>query len=241
MLIWLTEEPKTLKTLNELYTENLTSKTPLLTDFTADWWNEYITNYDMYDAMFNRMFKSWIYFNQEFDDVVSEVLADFKSAVKAHLAINSKKYSELYRIQVIDDDTYSIINNYNLTETMAKKTSDNTDDTLGARTDTTDLTKGAEEYTVGNQKAPYDSETYYNDNKSTYNMGSRSDSNVFDKGQQINNQKKSGTEDYKLERAGNIGVKTITEMLKEHTEFWTNQEFYKYIFAQIANELLYIE
>lgn len=241
MLIWLMEEPKTLKTMNDLYKENVSSKTPLLTDFNADWWAEYIANYDMYDAMFNRTFKSFVYFNQEFDDVVSEVLADFKSAVKAHLLVNSKKYGELYRIQVITDDKYSITDNYNLTEKMAKTTSDNTNDTIGARTDTTDFTKGTETYSVGNQKAPYDSENYYNDNKSTYDMGSRSDNNTFDKGEQSNTQKKEGTENYTLEKAGNIGVKTITEMLKEHTEFWTNQEFYKYIFAQIANDLLYIE
>lgn len=239
-MLFLINEPKTLKTVNDLYIANKDSNTPLLTDYSAEWWKEYVDNYAIYDAQFNRMFKHMYYFNQDYDDIVSEVLADFKSAVKGHLLLNSKKYAELYRVQTIDDDIYSIVDNYSLTETMDKDTTGSDNEQLGSRSDSSTTNKGTEEYSISNQKAPYDEENYYNDNKSTYNMGAREDTDSFEKGEQTNTKQSTGTEDYTLKRVGNIGVKTVTEMLNEHTKFWLNQEFLPYIFTQIYKDLLLV-
>ena len=48
----------------------------------------------------------------------------------------------------------------------------------------------------------------------------------------------SGTETTEYKRHGNIGVTTVSEMLRQHKEFWTSWEFYEYIFKAIAKDLL---
>lgn len=217
-----------------------TDSVPFLSDYSADFWQDYVNNYKIYDAQFNRLYKGFVYYNQDYGDDVADVLSDFKEYVKAHLMLNSKKYSELYRVQVLDDDMYSIVDNYNITETMDKSTTDKGTDTYGERTDENSVTKGEATDTFNTQSAPYDSENFYNDTQRTDVSGSRTDNSTITKGSQSDNHSNDGTEQYTLKRNGNIGVRTITAMLQEHTDFWSKQEFYTYIFSQICADILLV-
>ena len=159
---------------------------------------------------------------------------------------------------------YSIIDNYHIREVMDKETTDNDvmdkdttssgSDTFGQRSDSTSYgaqsnsdTIGAQSNTQTNTVAPYNTSTYQNDTQVEESLGARSDSHNlgahtdgFTKGAQSDSHSGSGTEDYTLHRYGNIGVMTVTDMLKKHEDFWTVWEFYERIFRDIARELLMI-
>lgn len=122
-------------TVAEMYKRTKTLSTPLLSNYSGDFWASYISNYTQYDRVFNRMYKSFDYFLQEDDASVEDVTTEFIDEVKALLLANSKKYSELYRIYVIRSD-YSILDNYDLNETYSKTGSNTSTNQQGARTDT---------------------------------------------------------------------------------------------------------
>ena len=104
--------------IGDVYKKNRADNTMMLSNFAgdqdADFWAEYRTNYARYDSVFNRMFNSFFYFMQLEDDSVDEVSDQFRTEVYNHLLMNKKKYEELYRVQVIPDDDYSLINNYDI-------------------------------------------------------------------------------------------------------------------------------
>ena len=107
--------------VNDLYLLSSSKNTPLLSNYSSVFWNDYVNNYTEYDALFRRMFYSFIYFMQ-FDDNPDTVLSNFIDDVKRHLMVNDKKYSELYRVNVISDENYSITDNYKITENMDRVT-----------------------------------------------------------------------------------------------------------------------
>ena len=250
----------------EVYKFNRAANTMMLSNFAtgddADFWAEYRTNYDKYDAVFNRMFNSFWYFMQLDDDTVDEVANQFRADVYNHLLMNKKKYQELFRVQVIPDADYSLTNNYDMTETMDRDSTDNQDNTYGSRQDSGSFTKGSrqdsgtntygEQTVTGTHKvSPYDSSDFNNDNQDVTVNGQRQDSNSFTegqqldsssntKGQQIDDLNRTMTEDYTLHKVGNIGVQTVTDMLKKHIDLWSVWEFYEYIFKEICKDLLLI-
>lgn len=287
---------------------------PMLSEFNAPFWNEYTSNYTRYDRLFRRMFLSYRYFMQtpvdRFDDLteaqIEETTLNFEYDVYNHLMANAKRYTELFRINVVDDLSYSIMDNYNITETMAKETSktgsdvygsrtDNTSDSIGAksdtvseqfgqrsdsttqnigsRTDTNETVSGEQNNTGTNTIAGFNSDGFENDTEMVDNIGERTDtsetvvgaqsnstnstigsqsntkttqqgaqsnSRQFTKGAQTDTSTGSGTEEYTLTRKGNIGVKTATEVMNEHKDFWSIWEFYTFIFKEICAELLLV-
>ena len=128
-------------TVNDMYKESSSKDAMLLSSYTSDFWSDYRTNYKHYDKLFRRMFKSFKYFLQEDDETISDITTNFTDDVYNHLLINNKRYSELFRIHVIDDNNYSLTDNYNITETMNKDSSNNSTNTYGERTDTTNETE----------------------------------------------------------------------------------------------------
>ena len=86
-------------------------------------------------------------------------------------------------------------------------------------------------YTHGSRS---DSET------NSYTHGSHTDSlsNSRTEGQRTDTSTGSGTEDVERTRSGNIGVRTVDEMLNIHKDVWVDFSFYEMIFAEIARELL---
>lgn len=225
-----------LKTVKDMYKYSSENTTQLLSDYSADFWSDYITNYQVYDKLFCRLYRSWFYFLQEHDQTIAEITTDFTEDVYAHLMLNEKKYSELYRIQVIDDDKYSLLDNYDMTESMDRDTTSNNTNTYGSRTDGDTI--GAQTNTQTRKVAPFDSSTFNNESEVTEGMGARTDSHT--KGQQLDTLNNTGSEDYTLHRYGNIGVATATDMMDKARKFWTPWQFYEMIFRDIARELLMI-
>ena len=251
--------------VSDIYKQNRADSTKMLSDFTiaeqdVDFWAEYRTNYERYDSVFNRMFNSFFPFMQSDDDTVAALTASFRDDVYNHLLINAKKYDELYRVQVIPNEDYSLINNYDMQEIMDKDVTDNQDNEYGQRVDSGSFTKGSRTdsgtQTKGQQidhntesVAPYDSVTFSPDKYIEMLSGSRLDLTGFTEGQQIDSSSntkgqqkddldRTYTEDYTLHRVGNIGVQTVSDMLQKHIKLWSIWEFYEYIFKEISKDLL---
>lgn len=140
----------------------------MLSEYTADFWAEYKTNYKVYDRAFKRLFSSFYPFDEDSRDIET-VVENFQDSVYAHLLLNDKKYSELYRINVLDDSTYSMLDNYNVTETMQRTTTDSGSIVQGQRVDNSTVNTGAHtdsnSYTYGSTRtktlngvSPYDEE-----------------------------------------------------------------------------------
>lgn len=225
-----------IQTVKDMYKYSSENTQKLLSDFNADFWAAYKTNYATYDKLFCRLYRSWFYFLQEHDETIAQITTNFTADVYAHLLLNEKKYSELYRINVIDDTKYSLLDNYDMTESMDRDTTSNNTNTYGARTDGD--TVGAQSNTQTNTVAPFDSAVFNNDREISESLGARSDSHS--KGQQEDTLNNTGTEDYTLHRYGNIGVATATDMMDKARKFWTPWQFYETIFRDIARELLMI-
>ena len=125
-------------TVNDMYKDARSSNAPLLSNYEATFWSEYVSDFSNYDRVFNRLYKSFEYFLQEEDDSVSECRSNFTEDVKCLLIANSKKYSELYRTYKIDDSIYSLTDNYDVTETYSGNKLTNIESRLGSRTDNTE-------------------------------------------------------------------------------------------------------
>ena len=279
----------TRKTVNDMYQYSKAEGSMLLSSFGAEnegflFWDEYREKHRRYDKLFNRMFNSFKYFMQNEEQTIAEITEDFTDEVYNHLMINAKKYEELYRVNVINDSDYSILDNYNITETMDKETGREGSTTYGEREDVTTKSYGLAEHehetvygqnttnynsTKGSQTdshvddiAGFNSDTYAKDSKTSDTYGQRQDTSseinlthtdtttlsdkahedtdTLSKGEQVNSTTDSATEDYTLTRRGNIGVRTITEVIEYHEKFWTTYEFYTLIFKEICAELLLI-
>lgn len=248
----------------------------------AKFWNEiYVPNHELYDRRFVMKYSSFRYFDSvdtlPIDDPTEIVDPDetvdhfnwrrFSGDIGAHLTANMKMYAELYRIHCIDDDKYSLYDNYNIKEIMDRdttsdvgsQTNDGTED-IGQRSDngskTDDGTEdiGQKHDSNSHSVAPYDSDTVHLENSNSLNYGEQHNAshlgstNSYTYGSQHNTNKMeygsrhdSGTEDYTLTKVGNIGVQTVTDMIRKHRDFWTNESFIDYVFEQISKELLLVD
>lgn len=224
------------KTVDDMWKNAKDNNKKLLSDFNAPFWNEYINNSTRYDKLFRRLYKNFRYFMQESDEDVDDITDNFIDDVYTHLMVNRKKYEELYRVYVITDEDYSIVDNYHIIENMDKDTTSNNENTYGSRSDGTII--GQHTDTHENKKSPYNDGGYSDNDMDTDVYGQRSD--TFTKGSQEDTLNNTGTEDYTLTRRGNIGVQTGTEMLDKHTKYWDKYKFYEYIFACICADLLLV-
>lgn len=189
-------------TVNQMYQLTKSKNTPLLSDYDSVFWADYISNFSSYDLAFRRMFFSFGYFLQNENSDVLEVTSDFTSDVRAFLLCNDKKYSELYRTYVINDNDYMLVDNYNITETKNSSItnknvydygakSENEKTTIGSRedasqsttstsdrTDTNNSTVGSQNNTNISTVAPYDEDVFHNRQKDDNNIGSRTDNST---------------------------------------------------------------
>lgn len=227
-------------TVNDMYKYASEHDLMLLSTYQATFWQEYRSNHKRYDKLFRRLYKSYRYFLQECNEDIETVTQNFMEDVYNHLLANDKKYEELYRIYVITDEDYSIIDNYRIKETMDRDTTSNNSNTYGARSDSGSNAYGQQSNHSVGKVAPYDSENFYNQNSLDETIGSRNDTNSFSKGSQSDTLNNTGTEDYTLTRRGNIGVQTGTDMLKKHNDYWNTYKFYTDIFNDICAELLLV-
>ena len=119
-----------------MYMQSLVDDKPLLSSYPGEWWAAYRTDHQHYDRLFKKMFASWYPMDQVKDDEISEVTDEFRADVYAWLLANDKRYSEIYRINVIDDNSYDLLNNYDMTETFSGINSGSEEFNKGQETDT---------------------------------------------------------------------------------------------------------
>lgn len=228
------------KTVNEMFDYARNNNLKLLSDFEANFWQEYLTNHSQYDALFRRMFFSFKYYLQYGDESVETVTNDFINEVKHHLMLNKKKYEELYRVYTLADENYSLTENYDVTETMKKETGSTDNNTYGSRQDTLNYNKGAQSNDTTEQVTTFDSDSFNDDRKYINSDGARVDNSTNTKGEQKDTLINSGTENYTYTKKGNIGVQTVTDMISKHEKFWSGYMFYEKIFEDICAELLIV-
>lgn len=217
------------KTVKQMYDFAREKNIALLSDFPADFWQPYLLDQAEYDAAFKRKFKNFVYFDQEGTEVIDDVVASFILDVRNHLLMNEKRYTELFRIESITNEEYSITENYNTTEEMKKNT------VAGERKDINADNIGERTSENTTQVATYESETFNNSNKNTIKNMPAHDQTDFTKGRQ------EDSENYTFTKHGNIGVQTGSDLLEKHNDFWKYFTFYNMIFTEICAELLLVE
>lgn len=237
-----------MKTVNDLYKMSKPGgddNFPLLTDFTSsqdvDWWSEYKENYEVLDFQFKQQFKTFVFFDQDPDETDEEIMENWGATIYSWLAMNDKRYSELYRIHVIpDDEAYALTNNYDLHETYSGTSTGASSTITGQRTDITYDNIGSQNASNLNKVTGYNSSAENTNDSSDSTTGSREDTHQFTKGQEQDTARSQGTDGHTLRRYGNIGVMTIEDMLQKHDNFWQLFNFYKIVFDDICKNFLLI-
>lgn len=279
--------------IKDIYAYQKNVPAPMLSDYSADFWSQYLLNYPEYDRMFEKKYRSWFPMDQAGD--LDEVAADFAADVKSWLTINDKRYSELYRLQTIpDNEQYSLTDNvyehevveteFGKTVTFNKgeqeikdegstdyalhETTDNRTLNFGLHETETGVTEnlGATEKTTENSTSAFNESEYTAVDKSVVSddaIENGTTTSILDKAHEDTDNRiiqskahkdetantrtdgaredittDSGTDTVTRDRHGNIGVKTVDQMLGEHRDFWVDFSFYEIIFADIARELL---
>lgn len=230
-----------MKTVKELYQVTKLNEEPLLSDYSAEWWTEYVENYADFDAMFAKMFKTFVYYDQDSEETVEDIQEDFTQTVHRWLMMNDKKYAELYRIHVIpDDDSYNLAYNYDRHETYSGNNNVAGSSITGQRTDVTYDNIGSQNSSNLDKVTGWDSGSENTRDSSNSSVGDRQDTHQFTKGQEQDTSRTQGTDAHTSHIFGNIGVTTVDDMLKKHSDFWQVFNFYQIIFNDICKNFLLI-
>lgn len=283
--------------IKDIYNYNKEESKKMLSMFSSseenDFWKPYRDNYEFFDRIFMKKYRSWFPMDQE--GTLAEVSEEFAYDVWAWLQINDKRYSELFRINdITDDEKYSLTDNVyeheiidrdttssgsnikgseTITDTAVNQYGQQSDSeskslSRGQQSDSESISKsfGAATKTIESGTSAANESGYSNTDRTvesdaartdgetnSYTHGSRSDSetnsythgshtddltNTRVDGQRTDTSSGSGTEDVERTRSGNIGVRTVDEMLNIHKDMWVDFSFYEMIFAEIARELL---
>lgn len=237
-----------MKTVNDLYKMSKPGgddNFPLLTDFTSsqdvDWWAEYNENFEIFDFQFKQQFKTFVFFDQDPDDTDEEIMEKWGATIFSWLAMNDKRYSELYRIHVIpDDEAYALTNNYDLHETYSGTSTGASATITGQRTDVTYDNIGDQNSSNLDKVTGWDSGSENTRDSSNSSVGSREDTHQFTKGQETDTARSTGTDGHTMRRYGNIGVQSVQDMLGKQSNFWQLFNFYKIVFDDICKNFLLI-
>lgn len=203
-----------------------------------EFWGLYTTNPDAYDRLFTRLYRNSYYFIQQPKETVASVFTNFNEAVYDLLLLNAKKYAELYRVHSVDDDDYSILDNYDVTETKTGTDTKRIVDAFGNFVIQEQENIGSQENEMVGQVAPYDSEDFANQNSATQTLGQRQDSSMTTRNPHTDNHTYTGSDSYTMNKKGNIGVQTQSEVMDKHANFWKRYDFMKLIFEDINREYL---
>lgn len=205
-----------------------------------DFWQEYVSNYTLLDRVFAQTYKSMHYFMEdEFLDE-DELLDDFMQSVINLIFMNSKKYHELWRIQLLEDAKLSLTENYDMNRSSTRSLTDQGTTSDGQRTDVTDTVIGKQNFkTVNNQGGFNTANENYNSSDVSEN-GSRTDANQFTKGREDVTHNNAVNETITSHDVGNLGVQTGADILKSYHDGISKGifEFYQIVFRDICKELL---
>ena len=245
-----------LVTVQEIYKQAQSKQEPLLSRCSSSFWLPYLSQYEIYDKTFLNMYRTFKY--AYYGESGTDEYTEFAESVKSVLLMYNKKYEELLRMENIDDELYNILDNYDVTETLTRDTKNDSTENIGERNDSTvygtqssDTTQSMPTITTSreNTVSAFDADEYSPREKTTETTDSyaidtqRTDESHTDSttsGAQENKTAGKGHEEYELKRKGNIGVMTQSDVLLKHLELWTPWSYYKMIWQDIADVLLYV-
>lgn len=141
-MIFFNEAMEKTASINALYNYAKSENITLFPTEDYNFWEAYELNYAKFDRFFYqkyRAFKVMLIYNRGAS--VAHMLEDWKSIIDAHFFLNAKRYNELYRVQVLADNAYDVVNNYDLNETITRTNTGTVEDARGARTDS--IARGA--------------------------------------------------------------------------------------------------
>lgn len=199
------------------------------------WDSTYGASSAVYDREFARRFKSFIYYDFLEADNIEDAAANFKSDILSILTFNKKRYEEMYRVFLVADADDPITYNYDMTETTGAQHNE-------TKYGEYQFTKGEQKDTNGevtdsHSVAPFNSSTMAAESEDktsehTVTEGERTDTTGKHTDEYDSNE-------WTLTRRGNIGVQTAGDILRIHTQYWTEQyKFMQLIFDDIAKQLL---
>lgn len=214
----------------------------LLSNYNAEWWEFYKTNHLFFDRYFARKYASFVYFEQEENDLVMTVREEFEKAVYDLLLTNDKRYSELYRVNVVpDDENYSITENYFLHETYSGSSNGNGAMTSGQRTDINNSQIGNQKFSTLNKTTPFNTGSELESDSTASESGTRNDIATYTQGQQTTTSSTESTDGHTMTRHGAIGTMTVDDVLEKHVNLWSNiSSFYDFIFKEICENYLLV-
>ena len=209
---------------------------PTNTGFTF-WEAIYTANASVMDREFARRFAGFEYFDflnaTEKDDGASDLKADVLSI----LTFNKKRYEEMYRIFLVDNDDFPFIYNYDMTETNGARHSENL---YGATQDT----KGQQINTIGERTdshntAPFNSTTAVLESSDVASQQQNTEGQRIDSS--LAHTDEYDEDEWTLHRQGNIGTQNAANIAEDFTAYWTEMyKFMKLIFDDIAKQLLFV-
>lgn len=231
-----------MKTVKQMVQKATQEQRALLSNFDADFWAEYVTNYTRYDDYFAMLYKNFVYFDQEETDSIEDVAENFTFRVYNYLLANSKRLSELWRINVVpDDEAYAITENYFMVEEYTGSNGSQSALTSGQRTDINNLQVGSQNSGVVNKVTGFNSSNENTNTTGTSSSGSRNDITQFTKGQETDTSRTTGTDAHNIKRHGSLGVMTADDVIKKHEELWKNTDlFYEFVMREICERFLII-
>lgn len=125
--------------VKEIYAYCVENDLPMLSNYEADFWEVYRDNHSYFDRLFMKTYKEFMAFSNDAGSV-EENSIDFISDVASWLIANDKRYSELWRMQELEDTDYSMLEPYKVTESHSASASKSGSDSMGAKTDTKNST-----------------------------------------------------------------------------------------------------
>lgn len=199
--------------------------------------NPEIDNHAVIDREFARRFAHFNYMDFLEADQIAEALENFKKDILSILTCNQKRYAEMYRVFLVTDEEDPITYNYDMMETTGAQHSETT---YGRK----EYTKGEQINTNGevsdtHKVAPYNATTPAVDSEDI------TSSHTYTDGQRIDidgtHTDEVDSDEWTLTRKGNIGVQTAGDILRIHTEYWTETyKFLNLIFSDICKGLLLV-
>lgn len=229
-----------LKTVKDMYNVSNQNRIPLLSSYESTFWLEYVNNYDEFDNVFKSLFKSFRFYDQEHDETVEEVTTNFITLIRNWLRMNDKRYNEIWRINVVDDSKYGILDNYDLTETYTGLNTMQSAGKEGARTDVNDFTEGSQNGENQTRISASNTNDIASRNTVKNSTGTRNDITEFTKGEMNTTFASNEGNQHTMNRKGNIGIRTQTEVMEKHGDYWKVYNFYMFIFEEIQKQFLLV-
>ena len=204
-----------------------------------DFWENYRTNHSYYDKYFARRYRNFRYYGQDVDgeNPIDEVYSNWQSELYTYLMANDKKYSELYKIELMQNNV-SPTADYNISETRSGNRSLEAEYVSGTRTDTSSNTYGPGTTTTTGSTKAYNSANFVDVDKTVSSTASRTDSGSVNKGEQTDNETRSYTEGETTTITGS--KHNPSEALEKYKEVWNGFSFYTMIFEDFCKEFLLV-